>query len=132
LRWPPGDRLTAVSISQGLQDIGGGLYQRTAPDGGVECWFASLLAAERVQMLLHEVDHWPADGGGDPATVTATVGSDPALGISVVRVHGGAADTGRLLASAYRLLSAVLVAELVEATGDDHPPDGAPSRPRST
>ena len=101
-----------VSFTGALRDIGGGLYERTGPDG-TERRIGTFLAAEHVEALLAAL---PDRAGEIVTDVTAHLAADVELGVVVVTLSAEhPALDHRLDVIAHRVAALLLVEELLIA-----------------
>ncbi|MAT07028.1 MAG: hypothetical protein CL424_18495 [Acidimicrobiaceae bacterium] len=99
-----------VEVVSGLVHVGGGLYQRTHPQGAGERWF---VVASNPDRLVHLIASIHLDG---PAAdeVEVTVGPDSLLGLCAVRIRAASdAAVARLDDLAFTVLAACVVDEFV-------------------
>lgn len=107
---PLTDAIRGAEIASGLIDLGGGLYQRLH-DGADERWFTSTLEPH---LLAEELRACP-----DAGPFEVVIKPDVDLGVSAVRVAAAAGtpphDAGDLDTTAWRVLCACIVAELIHS-----------------
>jgi hypothetical protein len=104
------EKIAAVEVRLGLQDLGGGLYRRHGANGE-ERWFATSVAHERLSSML---DRCPVDLPDE--SMTGAVKPDEELGVTVVCVTANHPSVGSHLdAVASWALGVCMVEELLAA-----------------
>ncbi len=102
--------VATIEVVGGLNDIGGGLYQRRHPGGADERWFSTLLSHERITALFSEC---PVDLPHGSISVVAK--PDLELGVAVVQLTSEhCAVASRIDELAAWAMGACLVEELLD------------------